>query len=606
MRTVRSIGLLMMWGTACVGCAITLEDGAVTQEVVADASVGDGGAPAEASTAWIDREALRSLGVEALVPLDPRWTALQSSLTPPGRVTACRSASDWNLDGRVDRSDLVLLLHLPVPSRGEALGRPLVAVGDADECVPGAVAASRREVRPGWTVPIVLRDLPDDGVHLSAFAADGAEIAVAETALRALDRSGYVGRAFAVDIPTDDPPSVVYATWRVAGVWMSHGMIVDEHAPDWIADAELDTPPPSASPAAGAPDAGAPDAGAPPTRADAGVPPDAGPDGGPDAAIDAGADARITESEECPQRGDGCAFLWIDYFTPSELEVPRGERAWTDPARAFTDMRCDVYQWHARDHGVFEKPDPPPDPVIIEDRRGRVIYSSLTSQSPQARRWRDDFAAARARLADWMRRVPGAIAARDRAIASYRDRLRAGAESAYELVTAHGSNWAHKLDRSGSACGYWGTRRAWGDYAATPPLVDTLNRADFVQGNYDAALEHVCSRFMMDLSCSSGFSVIANAYANNTGTASCTSRDAPTDTHPRHAGYRSDAAYSAGGLVPCTFENVRDALRALDGAASSGEFGLTPIASVYTDGGNAHPGGSYLCRGIAYSIAAPR
>ncbi|MGE0789257.1 MAG: hypothetical protein AB7S26_26525 [Sandaracinaceae bacterium] len=90
MRTVRSIGLLWMWATACIGCTVTMEMGEVTQAVGADAapeSLGDGGPGPERERIVFVNERDESL---PLCPYhhDPVGAPIEPAVPPPDAGSA--------------------------------------------------------------------------------------------------------------------------------------------------------------------------------------------------------------------------------------------------------------------------------------------------------------------------------------------------------------------------------------------------------------------------------------------------------------------------------------------------------------------------------------
>jgi hypothetical protein len=508
---------------------------------------------------------------------------------------ACPQAGDWDWSGAVEEHEAVYAETL-LGERGDGLFALPLAPAQHLDCLTPRPVASRGRARPGTAVPVLL---------LSGHDYTGIQSRDASAAVR---QDEELDRLYWIDIAASASGRVVIDLVRpspdgAAGSGSGSGSGSADEPPVLADLLPIEIDPTARDPlhliddgtlARGAPspmsfyamdanpgDAGGGDAGghdAPPTSTPDAAPPPPPPPPPP----------------PCPQEGAGCAFLYLGYHVASEGKPP------ASLFQRFRDAGCAEFRWHAADHRVRERPTRPKLDVTEVRHKGRVIYRSVRDPrtgrkldaTEAAARQAELDAAYAALVAAWEREMQRAATTRDETIAGYRRRVSEGVQDAFEVVDGHGSLKTYPYTTAlSSPCGVWGTQISW----ATSTSSDITPRAEFVQGNYDAADHRVCTRTMLDSSCYAGYSVIANAYANNTNTASCPSPAEPGDNHPEHAGERGDFAYAATGDGFVYSDEGQRAMRALaDGTPAAGS------TSSYTDGGYAH------CTGNSMTVANPR
>lgn len=514
-------------------------------------------------------------------------TATRAAAADPALALACPQAADWDWSGAIEPLDATVSENVlaSVPSDA-VLGLPLAPHQYLDCATPRPVA-SRDRARPGTTVPLLLL-AGHDYVEVSALA---------NATVR---RDAQIDRLYWIDISATAigwAEVMLYrplaATNTGSGSGAGSGEL--DVRPDVLAiHLDPDEPELVARTAAVAPPIG--DAPATAVLRDAGAPTGDGGGSGDGGMPDGGTPPPPPPPPACNAAGNGCALLYLDYHHAGEQQYfPRNNRV----IQQYRDRGCDVFTWHALDHKIRQVPTERKVEVTKIMHRGRVLMEVWRDPrtgrklTPEQRAALQAEIAAdnRLRMEAYEREMRAAAEARDRAIADYRDRVRASAEDVYEIVSAHGSGSDHALDTSGTGCGLWGSGIRWAKRGAD--YRDITMRAPFVQGNYAAANHTVCSRTMVDASCHAGLGVIANAYANNTGSVTCPANPQITDSHPLHAGDRLDAAFAACGRGLC-YSDETSALVARAGAQQ------WTAVSTYRDGGYNH------CTGIDFTVADPR
>jgi hypothetical protein len=211
----------------------------------------------------------------------------------------------------------------------------------------------------------------------------------------------------------------------------------------------------------------------------------------------------IAAMTTCPQRGNGCEALLIDFM--------KNLSAFTDADQtkgALEAVGCNL---------VYVAPSfvTIPKPYLVVHRRLHTV-TTFTVHPTQA----SIDAATASNKAAW-------LTVRD-AIARHRTNVAAGKEMVLQLVAAHGSNSA--------SYGVWGPGFSTG--------AGTLSRRDFHHGNYLVTRGKACNAIAMDRSCYSGNTPKVVDRLNNTGLADYLAPD-PGINHGFHAAFWADMAASA-------------------------------------------------------------
>lgn len=226
--------------------------------------------------------------------------------------------------------------------------------------------------------------------------------------------------------------------------------------------------------------------------------------------------------EDCPERHRGCVALLIDMLKNESLyqKYPGFK---VDLAGRLDRAGCLV---------DYEQPDFQryPAPFKMEFSVGGTSVS-LNFDPPDALYKQVD----EHNAAEWVKLT--------QAITDHRTAVAKGVELAIELLDAHGSG---KWDVSffpEERCGHVGPGYLLSRY---------LYRAEFHEGNYQAANKHVCGWFTADFSCFSGLTPKVVDELENLGTSTC--KAASTLNCGNHAGWETDGSMaSATSVQSCVF-----------------------------------------------------
>ena len=307
-----------------------------------------------------------------------------------------------------------------------------------------------------------------------------------------------------------------------------------------------------------------------------------------------GSSGGVGVGTDCPQRGNGCCALLLD-FSPANSPLSRrgdwdrdgnpygGDKI--GPMTAALEQECSVEVWRASTFRVTPKPQRRV--VVIQ----RLFDGSLRRderEHPEARYQQI--------LTRWQQANAAANAALTATIESHHDCVADEPESAIELTLGHGlpnsaSFTATSTDVSSPSCGKWfGNQRV------------TLDRSTFINDNYCNTKGRVCTWTMFDMSCYSGRSTVALGYANNGHGAVCnTPTTPPQENVAAHAGHDSDLELSSSHWnTRCSFREGDRQVDAFqhhleEGGATALNLELTPtsFAAHYSDSGYTYPGMSY-------------
>jgi hypothetical protein len=152
------------------------------------------------------------------------------------------------------------------------------------------------------------------------------------------------------------------------------------------------------------------------------------------------------------------------------------------------------------------------------------------------------------------------------AFQAHRQRVRAGAELVIEMIKGHG------VPTEG--CGSVAPNAGEGKY----PI--QIERAPFLQNNYQAVRNNACAWFVVDFSCMSGLTPKTLHELNNLG-ASNSCGPSPGLNCSQHAAYELDLAVgSASSKTVCTFDDSREYVELVTRAVrSTKDAGPLPLSS---------------------------
>ena len=219
----------------------------------------------------------------------------------------------------------------------------------------------------------------------------------------------------------------------------------------------------------------------------------------------------ITNVRTCPQRGEGCEALVVDFSKNIAFEFDADRTK-----DALTTVGCNL---------SYAAPS-----FLVRPR----AYARLTTLAEE---WieipADPVAVARSdstNRAGWLQIR--------QAIAQHRANIAGGRELVFQLVNGHGDS-----SSTSASFGSWGP-----GFAALP---GNLNRQDFHQGNYLVTKGKTCYAVAEDRSCFSGNTPFVLDQLNNTGEASLQER--PPINHGYHAAFWGDmASATASATTECT------------------------------------------------------
>ena len=266
---------------------------------------------------------------------------------------------------------------------------------------------------------------------------------------------------------------------------------------------------------------------------------------------------------DCPQRGQGCCALVLDFSHGALLGTG-------DLDEEFIDMGCSTRVF--RSAGRMRSK---PRTIVYPANRRYMGTDQQTVYTPSKatiEKWKKDMDKQRAKLSQ--------------VIAQHRSCVSEGVEASYEVVSAHGG--IGNFDFVDNA-GWWKT--GFGDSR-------NLLRAPFIQGNYDAANKNVCGWAMHDASCFAGWSTAAFQGANQTGRAKGDPKKPAPHNHDHHAGWEANVVVASSPADDTThnigcwwdhaqFEDAIETARDEGTVRAYEHIDLGDFSSSYADGGYA-------------------
>jgi Dockerin type I domain len=297
---------------------------------------------------------------------------------------------------------------------------------------------------------------------------------------------------------------------------------------------------------------------------------------------------------ECPQLGNGCCALLLD-FSPANSPISRfadwdrnGKPYGGDEigeTEGLLKDACTLTMWQARNYKLRPKPTRR---VAVLRRAPNGTIERVIVTLPEA--------TYNQMVAQWQAANGAALMDLTVAIQTHQACVAKEPESAIELTFGHGmpnhaTNTVTAADIASPSCGKW---------VASAGV--SLDRGPFIGDNYNNTAHNVCHWTMFDMSCFSGRSTAAFAYANNAQGPSCaTPAVAPAEVTASHAGHDSDA-----GLASAKYNQVcpgRDGNRQIDELqvelargpihVLNHELPFPNFAATYSDAGYTTPGISY-------------
>lgn len=209
----------------------------------------------------------------------------------------------------------------------------------------------------------------------------------------------------------------------------------------------------------------------------------------------------LDDPTDCPQRGDGCAALVIDFSHHIYNEADSSRTA-----SALGRVGCELH---------WVTPNFIRKPTVVTVVHGHARWQAVTTHRPPTQ----------AELETVMAYNSLEWAEIWSAVDEHRALLSSGREVGIQILHGHGGG------SDFGPCGAVGTEFDTGSY---------IDRVDFNYRNYRAARRNVCSMIDEDRSCYSGFTPMVIEELNNGDQPNCSGDF--TYNHERHAAYEHDIA----------------------------------------------------------------
>jgi hypothetical protein len=199
---------------------------------------------------------------------------------------------------------------------------------------------------------------------------------------------------------------------------------------------------------------------------------------------------------ECPQRGEGCEVLILDFIRNNQMIGAEAH----DLIQPFKDCGCNV---------IYSAPTllaiPQPSTYTMDD--GTTVTVPPDSAEVAAVKANND--------SEWTKM--------ENAIQAHRAAVSAGREVAIEIIRGHGNTkYVGGPDNDGK----------------------DLERIAFHTGNYTAANHHVCAWFSYDITCQAGYTPLIVDNLENTGKGSLAKNTLDANVH---AAWELDYAFGSSG-----------------------------------------------------------